>query len=105
MRVNKYPNICCLQYDATIFGGYGGGGEYVLQTGFGWTNGVVMALLNRYGGERFTTLLTTGYGRESFDDKTSCFLRIFMLGFHMYQRLKHIRKLIRTVFVQMDMFI
>lgn len=37
------------KYDATIFGGYGGGGEYVLQTGFGWTNGVVMALLNRYG--------------------------------------------------------
>ncbi|CAG5058245.1 unnamed protein product [Parnassius apollo] len=37
------------KYDATIFGGYGGGGEYVLQTGFGWSNGVVMALLNRYG--------------------------------------------------------
>nr|ANC68249.1 membrane-bound trehalase [Cnaphalocrocis medinalis] len=37
------------KYDATIFGGIGGGGEYVLQTGFGWTNGVIMALLERYG--------------------------------------------------------
>lgn len=37
------------KYDATRFGGFGGGGEYVVQTGFGWTNGVIMALLNRYG--------------------------------------------------------
>ncbi|XP_052753073.1 trehalase-like isoform X1 [Galleria mellonella] len=37
------------KYDATIFGGFGGGGEYVVQTGFGWTNGVVMSMLNRYG--------------------------------------------------------
>ncbi|KAL4712563.1 hypothetical protein ACJJTC_007579 [Scirpophaga incertulas] len=43
------------KYDATIFGGYGGGGEYVLQTGFGWTNGVIMSLLNRYGVEAFGT--------------------------------------------------
>ncbi|XP_049881795.1 trehalase-like isoform X2 [Pectinophora gossypiella] len=41
------------KYDATIFGGIGGGGEYVLQTGFGWTNGVVMALLNTYGADAF----------------------------------------------------
>ncbi|KAM3959901.1 LOW QUALITY PROTEIN: trehalase-2 [Aphomia sociella] len=37
------------KYDATILGGHGGGGEYVVQTGFGWTNGVVMSMLNRYG--------------------------------------------------------
>lgn len=37
------------KYDATILGGLGGGGEYVVQTGFGWSNGVVMSLLNRYG--------------------------------------------------------
>ncbi|KAJ2940978.1 hypothetical protein O0L34_g13104 [Tuta absoluta] len=37
------------KYDATIFGGVGGGGEYVVQTGFGWTNGVIMALLDHYG--------------------------------------------------------
>jgi len=27
----------------------GAGGEYDVQKGFGWTNGVVMVLLNRYG--------------------------------------------------------
>ncbi|KAG6446640.1 trehalase isoform X1 [Manduca sexta] len=39
------------KYDATIFGGLGGGGEYVVQTGFGWSNGVIMAFLNKYGDE------------------------------------------------------
>ncbi len=28
----------------------GGGGEYPLADGFGWTNGVIMALMSRYGG-------------------------------------------------------
>ncbi|XP_059469468.1 trehalase isoform X2 [Neocloeon triangulifer] len=37
------------KYDATIPGGYGGGGEYELQLGFGWTNGVIMDLLVKYG--------------------------------------------------------
>lgn len=29
-------------------GGHGGGGEYEVQKGFGWTNGIVMNLLWRY---------------------------------------------------------
>ncbi|XP_045456560.1 trehalase [Melitaea cinxia] len=37
------------KYDATVFGGLGGGGEYVVQTGFGWSNGVIMSLLDKYG--------------------------------------------------------
>jgi alpha,alpha-trehalase len=37
------------QYDATIPGGHGGGGEYEIQLGFGWTNGVIMELLQKYG--------------------------------------------------------
>lgn len=37
------------KYDATIFGSSGGGGEYHVQTGFGWTNGVIMELLDIYG--------------------------------------------------------
>ncbi|PSN49799.1 Trehalase [Blattella germanica] len=37
------------KYDATIPGGYGGGGEYVNQVGFGWTNGVILELLDKYG--------------------------------------------------------
>lgn len=27
----------------------GGGGEYDVQTGFGWTNGVILDLLDKYG--------------------------------------------------------
>ncbi|XP_026317027.1 trehalase-like isoform X2 [Hyposmocoma kahamanoa] len=49
------------KYDATIFGGVGGGGEYELQTGFGWTNGVIMALLDRYG-ETISAADTFGTG-------------------------------------------
>ncbi|WP_306170920.1 trehalase family glycosidase, partial [Burkholderia pseudomallei] len=30
--------------------GGGGGGEYPLQDGFGWTNGVTLKLLDLYGG-------------------------------------------------------
>lgn len=37
------------QYDATRLGGHGGGGEYETQMGFGWTNGVIMELLKKYG--------------------------------------------------------
>jgi hypothetical protein len=47
-----HPNINIfinLQYDATVPGGYGGGGEYELQLGFGWTNGVILDLLVKYG--------------------------------------------------------
>lgn len=37
------------KYDAEKPGDYGGGGEYVVQSGFGWTNGVVLEMLNYYG--------------------------------------------------------
>lgn len=37
------------QYDATVSGGHGGGGEYEVQLGFGWSNGIIMDLLNKYG--------------------------------------------------------
>lgn len=36
------------KYDADGDQGLGGGGEYALQDGFGWTNGVVRALLSKY---------------------------------------------------------
>ena len=32
-----------------VLGGIGGGGEYVPQVGFGWSNGVVLALMHSYG--------------------------------------------------------
>ncbi|XP_043253468.1 trehalase-like isoform X1 [Colletes gigas] len=37
------------KYDATMSGGHGGGGEYEVQLGFGWTNGIIMDLLGKYG--------------------------------------------------------
>ncbi|KAF5294782.1 hypothetical protein FQA39_LY00266 [Lamprigera yunnana] len=37
------------KYDATVAGRSGGGGEYETQWGFGWTNGVVLDFLNRFG--------------------------------------------------------
>nr|AEW67359.1 trehalase [Coptotermes formosanus] len=36
------------KYDATFPGGHGSGGEYVNQIGFGWTNGVILELLEKY---------------------------------------------------------
>jgi alpha,alpha-trehalase len=39
---------------ATEAGGHGGGGEYDIQKGFGWSNGVVLDLLNRYGAQLTT---------------------------------------------------
>lgn len=37
------------KYDALNAGKYGGGGEYTVQDGFGWSNGVVLEFLDRYG--------------------------------------------------------
>ena len=37
------------KYDATTPGSPGGNGEYPVQAGFGWTNGVVLTLLHEYG--------------------------------------------------------
>lgn len=38
-----------MQYDATVPGGHGSGGEYEVQLGFGWTNGIIMEFLQKYG--------------------------------------------------------
>lgn len=37
-----------LQYDANLPGEIGGGGEYKVQVGFGWSNGLVIDLLDKY---------------------------------------------------------
>ncbi|XP_020550686.1 probable trehalase [Sesamum indicum] len=37
------------KYDVEKCGGFGGGGEYIPQTGFGWSNGVVLAFLEEFG--------------------------------------------------------
>lgn len=37
-----------MQYDSIRPGQGGGGGEYLVQTGFGWTNGVILEFLNTF---------------------------------------------------------
>lgn len=41
------------KYHAQLVGQPGGGGEYIVQDGFGWTNGVILWLLDQYGGELY----------------------------------------------------
>jgi alpha,alpha-trehalase len=39
------------KYNAEHVGGHGDGGEYEVVLGFGWTNGVILDFLNKYGRE------------------------------------------------------
>lgn len=52
-------NIICInlifQYSADELGGYGGGGEYTVQAGFGWSNGVILDFLKMYGSQLSST--------------------------------------------------
>ncbi|XP_031633665.1 trehalase isoform X3 [Contarinia nasturtii] len=43
------------KYSAEESGGYGGGGEYEIQLGFGWSNGVILQLLSEYGQDMKST--------------------------------------------------
>lgn len=43
------------KYDAEHSGKYGGGGEYTVQSGFGWTNGVALELIKKYYTNQFQT--------------------------------------------------
>ncbi|KGN50019.1 probable trehalase [Cucumis sativus] len=45
----KHTGFMHEKYDVQKCGGFGGGGEYVPQTGFGWSNGVVLAFLEEFG--------------------------------------------------------
>jgi alpha,alpha-trehalase len=47
----NYPGMMFEKYDVRNPGQPGGGGEYTVQAGFGWTNGVVLELLARYGNQ------------------------------------------------------
>ena len=40
-----------MQYNAEAIGSAGGGGEYDVQTGFGWTNGVIIDFMVKFGDE------------------------------------------------------
>ncbi|XP_038874264.1 probable trehalase [Benincasa hispida] len=45
----KHTGYMHEKYDVQSCGDFGGGGEYVPQTGFGWSNGVVLAFLEEFG--------------------------------------------------------
>lgn len=47
--INDFSFLISKQYSAEEMGGHGGGGEYEIQLGFGWSNGVVMQFLADYG--------------------------------------------------------
>lgn len=49
MNLNLIFALKPLQYDVTVVGLPGGGGEYDVVVGFGWTNGVVLDFLHRFG--------------------------------------------------------
>ena len=50
------------KYNVTTLGVPGGGGEYPVQEGFGWTNAVVMKLLDTYP-RTILTFPNTRYGK------------------------------------------
>ncbi|XP_027342331.1 trehalase [Abrus precatorius] len=47
--VYKKTGVMHEKFDVEHCGEFGGGGEYVSQTGFGWSNGVVLAFLEEFG--------------------------------------------------------
>nr|KYP42330.1 Trehalase [Cajanus cajan] len=47
--VYKKTGVMHEKYNVERCGEFGGGGEYVPQTGFGWSNGVVLAFLEEFG--------------------------------------------------------
>lgn len=42
---SQYGGLFYEKYDVSSVGGIGGGGEYTVQAGFGWTNGVLLKIL------------------------------------------------------------
>lgn len=44
----KKYNLMFEKYDVTSVGSHGGGGEYTVQDGFGWTNGVALRFIAEY---------------------------------------------------------
>ncbi|KAL1494130.1 hypothetical protein ABEB36_009776 [Hypothenemus hampei] len=48
LRGFNEQNAMFEKYDSTRVGQYGGGGEYEVQKGFGWTNGVALKLIEKF---------------------------------------------------------
>ncbi|XP_045872881.1 trehalase isoform X3 [Meles meles] len=59
-EVYSQKSVMFEKYDISNGGQPGGGGEYEVQVSFGWTNGVVLMLLDRYG-DRLTSGTQTAF--------------------------------------------
>ncbi|XP_052759357.1 uncharacterized protein LOC113519591 [Galleria mellonella] len=59
------------KYDAETPGRFGGGGEYTVQFGFGWSNGVVLEFLTKYGRRLTAVDNPDKYGGSSVDSSSS----------------------------------
>ncbi|XP_070283061.1 trehalase isoform X2 [Myotis yumanensis] len=59
-RVYSQTSAMYEKYDISSGGQPGGGGEYEVQEGFGWTNGVVLMLLDHYG-DRLSSAAQTAF--------------------------------------------
>jgi hypothetical protein len=81
------------KYNAFVPGTEGAGGEYVPQEGFGWTNGVVLYLLNHTLTLPFDHTTADDAVEDTFSDKNVtifvlcfCFALIFCVGVREYRR-------------------
>ena len=73
------------KYNANVMGGYGEGGEYVVQDGFGWTNSAVIKFMEWFGkdlkivNQDLCQSATNNSAILSFKDRFSFFLTFIIL--------------------------
>ena len=67
MQPPFHSTLSPLQYDVNGAGAAGGGGEYEVQTGFGWSNGVVIEFMGLFGDK----LIAGGGGERSGEEDES----------------------------------
>jgi len=65
------------KYNVSSMGVSGGGGEYEVQLGFGWTNGVVLELLYKVGSEYFPGLCHRSEKKDQPEEQTGQHLQEF----------------------------
>ena len=61
------------KYDARVLGMYGGGGEYEVQEGFGWTNGGILRLMEIFPNQLVANPLSNNNSASS-NNKFASFL-------------------------------
>ena len=67
------------QYNVTLVGKAGGGGEYEVQPGFGWSNGVAMRLLDLFG-DRLTPTEGNAAASPTLSLTLGLMMGIFLIG-------------------------